>query len=365
MSKEFNLESLIEEVFAPRANDVFLIMTDFPGKGHVSNPAWEERLVLANEWRDKVCEMGEGRGFQVLPMASFEAVSDSNADLPEFATVNGEQVNFMELLDQATVVIAMSEVSVTGPLMQISREKGSAEKFRVASMPLANRSMEKTCLLVDHQRLVERGNILLDVLKDAEKAEVRFTTGDVCEIDLRFREGGADNGYLHADKVGEPFINLPSGEVWIVPYEGELDDVSNTKGVIPVPGKNGEVAKFVIEANRIVDVLGDDAHADALREELAVDPARRNVGEMAFGYNDAAEVVGIFIEDEKAGFHWGYGRSEFLGGTNGPEAFMHPDNVLHRDLPYAKDCPITVSVDVIKQGSERVKVLDKGEYLLW
>ena len=51
-------------------------------------------------------------------------------------------------------------------------------------------------------------------------------------------------------------------------------------------------------------------------------PARlfdRRSGAGAFG--NAAIVTGNVLEDEKAGFHWAYGRSEHLGGVTGPDAF--------------------------------------------
>ena len=91
---------------------------------------------------------------------------------------------------------------------------------------------------------------------------------------------------------------------------------------------------------------------------------RRNVAEIAFGYNRKARVTGVFIEDEKAGFHWGYGRSEFLGGTIAPKDFASPETVLHVDLPYAKECSITVSADLISSAGTRTAILRDGEYVL-
>ena len=366
MSPAFNLNRFLDDVFAPREVDVFLVLTDRPREAGQDNDAWVDRRAMAAEWRDELVEMSQSRSFEVLPLLTIAAVENNSADLPEFGQANGEQIALSEVFHRATVVIAMTEVSVTGPLMQIARTKGAADRYRVASMPLANRSMERTAWLAETNRLVERGDILLDALNGCEAAEVTFTTGDVCLFDLRYRQAGADNGYLHADKEGEAFINLPSGEVWIVPYEGERpDEKSRTGGVIPVVGPDGEIARFVVEENRITEVTGDGPHASALREELAVDPARRNIGEMAFGYNDAARVVGLFIEDEKAGFHFGYGRSEFLGGVVGPDSFKGPWTVQHIDLPYAKECPITVSVDLIKKDETRIPVLREGDYVLW
>ena len=231
---KFDLTWLVDEVFGPRREDVFAVLTDRPNAPSDDSLAWQARREMAKDWRDQISEIGTRQGFDVLPVVSFRAVAGVNADLPEFADIEGTRTPFSEVLDRATVVIAMTEISVTGPLMQFAITKGSAAKFRVASMPFANRSMENTCLLADPRMLVDRGNVMLNAIRDANLADVRFTTGDTCVFDLRFRAAGVDNGYLHPDKQGDPFINLPSGEVWIVPYEGERDgEKSRTAGSFP------------------------------------------------------------------------------------------------------------------------------------
>lgn len=363
--QKFDMNWLLDAVFAPTKEDVFAILFDTPTTQNADNPAWQERRDMASDWHQQISALASGKGFEVLPLVCFSAVPGTNADLPGTARMGEKEVPFNEILERATVVLAMMEVSVTGPLIKYGMAKGSAAKFRVASMPMANRSMEDTCYLADPNELVAVGENIRAAVANAEAVEVTFSTGDKCTFDIRHREVGVDNGYLHPDKQGFPVINLPSGEVWVVPYEGELEnEPSRTHGVIPVAGNNGDIARFVVKENRVVEVLGDGPRALGLREEMSRDPMRRNIAEIAFGYNRKARVTGVFIEDEKAGFHWGYGRSEFLGGTVSPDDFQHPDNVLHVDLPYARSCPITVSADLIKANGERQSILRDGEYML-
>jgi hypothetical protein len=66
----------------------------------------------------------------------------------------------------------------------------------------------------------------------------------------------------------------------------------------------------------------------------------RNIAEVAIGCNDRAVVTGNTLEDEKAGFHWAYGRSDLFGGRIGVEDFSSPDKVRHVDLVYARGNPI-------------------------
>lgn len=61
----------------------------------------------------------------------------------------------------------------------------------------------------------------------------------------------------------------------------------------------------------------------------------RNIVEVAIVCNDRAVVTCITLENEKAGFHWVYLRSDLFGGRLGIEDFSSPSNVRHIDLVYA------------------------------
>jgi hypothetical protein len=137
-------------------------------------------------------------------------------------------------------------------------------------------------------------------------------------------------------------INLPSGEAFIAPYEGEIDgDPSRTQGLIPV-AESLEISDgyviAVVQGNQIIDLLDDGttmASAAERRQFLEQDPALRNVAELGLGCNPSAVVTGNVLEDEKAvGMHWALGRSDHIGGTVGPEDFTAPELVTHMDWIY-------------------------------
>jgi leucyl aminopeptidase (aminopeptidase T) len=88
--------------------------------------------------------------------------------------------------------------------------------------------------------------------------------------------------------------------------------------------------------------------------------ALRNVAEVAIGCNDKAVVTGNVLEDEKAGFHWAYGRSDHLGGTVGPKDFTAPIRALHQDIVYAKGNPVVCRrLDfVFPDGTRRTVIRD-------
>ena len=224
--------------------------------------------------------------------------------------------------------------------------------------------MEKSALAADYREVARRCNILDQLLAGAESLEVRFSTGHHCRFDLRFRRAEIDDGFLPRFKKGDRIINLPSGETFIVPYEGEkAGEPSRTAGELPLEIQ-GELLVLRVEANRIIDIEGTGGEAQRLREYFESDPARANIAEVAFGCNDQAIVTGNVLEDEKAGFHWAYGRSDHLGGTVGVHSFRKPENVVHQDTVYAKGNPIQVAEAVILSANGRKPVIRGGAYIV-
>ncbi len=59
------------------------------------------------------------------------------------------------------------------------------------------------------------------------------------------------------------------------------------------------------------------------------------------------------LEDEKAGFHWAFGRSDHLGGVVSVASFREPGNVIHQDIVYARGNPVQVTQAELLQGLGR------------
>jgi leucyl aminopeptidase (aminopeptidase T) len=99
----------------------------------------------------------------------------------------------------------------------------------------------------------------------------------------------------------------------------------------------------------------------AKRREFREEKALRNIAEVAIGCNEKAVVSGNPLEDEKAGFHWAYGRSDFLGGMVSPADFSTPGKVEHHDSVYAKGNPIVCQrFDFIFPDGSRKTVIEDG-----
>jgi len=185
-------------------------------------------------------------------------------------------------------------------------------------------------------------------------------------LDLRHRTAHASGGLLPTPGTAG---NLPSGEAYIVPYEGEIEgDPTATSGRLPIQFGD-EVVVFRIEDNKAVEVLtAGPASEDALAA-LVAEPASGNVAELGLGVlsDFGIEPIGEVLLDEKLGLHIAFGRSEHFGGQVGPQQFSRPEAVIHQDHVYLPELQprvvptlVTLSFD---DGSEYVLMRD-GRYVV-
>jgi leucyl aminopeptidase (aminopeptidase T) len=356
----FDVKKLLMDVFDPQPGEVVTFAVDLPRDDVPDHEGWAARREMAERWRAAMSELAAERNFSVQPILGFEATGANNSDLPPNGRLGDEEVDLLETLKASTLVIAMTEFSATAPLANLSE---SEDDFRAASMPGVDERMEKTALAADYSRVAARCKAIFEVMEGADLCEVLFSTGHRCWFDLRHRSPEMDDGFLPRGKEGDRIINLPSGETYVVPYEGEFEAVPSwTAGTIPVV-EDEELVLFHVVANTVVVVEGDGPVAERFAAFFDADPARANIAEVAFGVNDRAEVTGEVLEDEKAGFHWAFGRSDHLGGVVGVEDFTSPDSVIHQDIVYAEGNPVQVERAVIvHKDGRRIPVIDEGEY---
>ena len=228
----FELKRLLTDVFDPEPGEIVLVACDLPHGGLADDPTWKDRRAMAAEWREAFAALGAAGGFETLPLLTFPATGANGADLPARGTADGREVAMDEQLLGCTLAAFLTQFSATAALDGYCRRK---EDFRAASLPGLERRMEQTALAADYREVARRCRILDECLNGADGVEVSFSTGQRCCFDLRCRKPEADDGYLPRLKPGDRIINLPSGETFIVPYEGEKPgEPSRTAGELPV-----------------------------------------------------------------------------------------------------------------------------------
>ena len=373
------LVSLVSRVFQPREEDLALaILVDLPDDEVEDNPQWKERRALAAGW---VRELAASRADHSLDVSLFlyPNVHSNNADLPAMAwpwsgdtvpdhiqDMTGQPEFPMEtVLSRHSLVIAPTEFSTTAPLKMMAPRLG----FRAATMPGFSREMVPA-LRLDYTEVNRRVNYLKDLLDDSVSADFLFmvdgTTEFKLHLDLRHRKAHASGGLLREKGTAG---NLPSGEAYIVPYEGELEgDPTASAGVLPVQFGN-EVVLFAIENNRAVKILSSGPESEAEAERLAAEPARGNLAELGLGVlaDFGVSPIGEVLLDEKLGLHLAFGRSEHFGGQVGPANFSRPEAVMHQDHVYLNELQPRVNaarVVLTRTDGTSLDLIRNGHYVI-
>jgi len=355
----FNLEKFFEDIFKPDDGEVVTVMYDLPHDSVTDSKAWQERRQMAEDWRKRLASWADKWHINVNPTVTYLATGSNNADLPSTARMADQDVSMEDVLNGSTVLIAMPQFSATAPLYPVAK---SSDRLRVASMPGVARFMEESGLSADYHQIGRICQKLEKIFNRATAAEVEFSTGHKCFFDLPLENKAlVDDGILHPERAGtsDALSNLPAGEVFCVPNENED---SKTNGELPQK-IGGETVVYVVKNNRVVDVRGNSDEVEELRRKFSTDRGWQNIAEFAIGVNDKAKVTGIVLEDEKAGFHWAYGRSDHFGGQCGVAQFNSPESVVHQDIVYARGNPVQVNqAELVHPDGRRVAVIFAAQY---
>lgn len=352
----FNLEKMFVDVFAPVSGDTVTILLDEPHGIIQDNTIWQERRRMAEDWLRQIGMFAPHYQMSVNTIITYPATGAHHGELPLYGTYQGGKVRIEEIINNSTILIAMTEYSATSPLFHFAQKY---HHLRIASMPGVTKSMEEGGLSANYEEIAAACQKIAPNFEKADFIEVTFSTGHKCVFDLTdHKQVFKDDGNLHpGTRINAPyFTNLPAGEVCVCPNESQE---SKTTGEIPVMIDN-ELMIYVVEHNQIVDVVGDGKNSRQMRKKFKDEAALCNIAEVAIGVNPKARVTGNVLEDEKAGFHWAYGRSDLFGGKISPQSFSAPDKVAHIDTVYARKNPILCSrLDfVFHDNSRRNAILD-------
>ena len=372
------LQQLVRRVFVPRPDEASLaLLVDLPDAALPDNPEWAARRAMAAEWAAMLTAARASLGMGTT-LYAYRNVRTNNADLPATlvpvapdalpahadALDTGAAEPTSEALARQALVLAPTELSTTAPLKLLSRTLG----FRAGTMPGFAASMVPA-LRLDYAEVRRRVRRLAGLLDRADRAELEFVVdgrdAHALALDLRHRTAHASDGVIDTPGTAG---NVPSGEAYIVPYEGERPgDPSRTAGTLPVQF-GGEIVCFHIQANRAVRVSGEGAAAAEHAAWLEREPAYGNLAELGLGVlaDLGVKPVGEILLDEKLGLHVAFGRSDHFGGQVGAQHFSRPDAVVHIDrvyLPELQPRIVVRAVDLVLAGDERLPLMRDSRYV--
>ncbi len=260
-------------------------------------------------------------------------------------------------LERARGIVSANKQAVAAIIIALSNNSTSHTNFRklachagarFASLPHFDPEMFGTSMTVDWHALADRTNRLVEAVNRAEWVYVECPNGTVMHICKKGRHAEGDDGLLTADGA---FGNLPAGEAYLAPLEGE------SHGTMVIEW--GPAAKLqnpltlTIADGKVVRIDGNDPLRQRLEAKFAENPNCRNLAELGIGTNDKASRPDNVLEAEKilGTIHLALGDNTGFGGT--VSAPFHEDYVFYQP---------TVTL-VLPDGSREI-ILDNGSLQL-
>ncbi|MFH1941046.1 MAG: hypothetical protein ABIL68_02995 [bacterium] len=355
---EEELSSLVRSVFSLTPKDRRLaVLVDVPDDVVPDNDAWRARRRMAFEWVMGLKKGQRSLNLESVVLVAYPNVHSNNADLPETAfliekspeflntnqlALSGKSQSFENILSGHQIILAPTQFSTTAPLKLLAKKFG----FRAATMPGFSEDMIPA-LRLDYSRINRRVERIKQQLDPAIGLDIQFSDindkAHSVHFDLRHRSAHASGGRLPDPGTAG---NLPSGECYIVPYEGEKEEPSRSEGTLPVQFED-EIVLYRIEKNKAIEILSNGPFSDRERKKIADEPAYANIAEIGFGVlrDFGVKPTGEILLDEKLGLHIAFGRSDHFGGAVGVKDFSSPDKVIHIDRIYIPETQPNIHVD--------------------
>ena len=260
-------------------------------------------------------------------------------------------------LERARAIATAGKEAVANIVIALSNNSTSHTNFRklachagtrFASLPHFDPEMFGTSMTVDWHALAARTAKLVEAVNRAEWVYVECPNGTVMHICKQGRHAEGDDGLLAADGA---FGNLPAGEAYLAPLEGE------SHGTMVIEwGPTARLTSpltLTIADGQVVRIDGDDPLRKRLEVKFAENPNCRNLAELGIGTNDKASRPDNVLEAEKilGTIHLALGDNTGFGGT--VAAPFHEDYVFYQP---------TVTL-VLPDGSQEI-IIDNGSLQL-
>jgi leucyl aminopeptidase (aminopeptidase T) len=334
---------------------------------------------MAARWVELLSPRAADAGLHDVRMVLYRNPRANNANLPATGCffdptagplpsaakdMGSRTVAFDQVFEAFQLIIAPTQFSATAPLKMAAAQFG----FRAATMPGFSAEMIPA-LKLDYGVIGARVDKLTAILDRAVRCDIVFDADGAKHslvLDLRHRKGHASSGVFPDQGTAG---NLPSGESYIVPYEGEIEgDPTASAGEIPVQ-LGDDVVVYRVEGNVAVEVLSRNPTSLAEAERLAAEPAYGNIAELGLGVlgDFGLTPTGQLLLDEKLDLHIAFGRSEHFGGQVGPGRFTSPDKVVHIDRVYTPEIQPRVKVALATLAMEDggvIPLMENGAYVV-
>lgn len=332
----FDLFRLIDTVFKPQPGERIAILIDLKNPedvrdfrylemdGHTTQKMAHEHFYLG--LKNGVMER---LGLTGGELYCYRETLGSNLDLDDEAYApDGRVLSFeKDLYPNYDIFLCISTNSATAPLTASAK----VHNFRGATMHGLNEIILHSGLSVDYNEVSKRAERLRQAMSNADAIELEFKIkGEL--YTLRIELNGQDAQKSHGIcRVAPDIANLPAGEVYYVPTNGE--------GHFPMKFEDGSIGLLKVEGARVVEatfIQGNQETIEAFDRRVKVDKATGFLGELGFG-TELYPIANHDIQDEKAfgTFHVATGRNDHLGGDITTDKFQDKNNATHDDILFS------------------------------
>lgn len=228
-------------------------------------------------------------------------------------TTNGEEPppEIADLMTKVDVVLCPTSKSLTHT---DARRAASAAGARVGTLPGVTEEIMVRCMNADYHRIAARTERICASMERTKNIRVQAPAGTDMLLPVSGRRAHASSGLFR--EKGQ-WGNLPTGEAYLAPLEGQSNGVVVVDGSMAGVGVTLEPIRIVVRDGYAAEITGG-SEADALRALLEPHGQDgRNVAEFGIGTNDRAILTGVILEDEKVmgTIHMAFGDNKSMGGT--------------------------------------------------
>ena len=277
---------------------------------------------------------------RTIGYAAFEAARSLGNDtliveMPPRKT-NGEEPppEVAALMLQFDVVLCPTSKSLTHT---DSRRNASAKGVRVATLPGVTEEVMVRCMNADYRRIADRTFKVCRLLEQAGTVRVTAPGGTDITMPIRGRTAHASSGLFR--EKGQ-WGNLPTGEAYLAPLEGQSNGVVVVDGSMAGVGMVTTPIEIVVRDGYATKITGGP---EAARLRALLEPHGRDaytVAEFGIGTNDKAILTGLILEDEKVmgTIHIAFGDNKSMGGS--VRVASHLDGLVRRPSVWLDDVRI-------------------------
>jgi aminopeptidase len=247
--------------------------------------------------------------------------------------INGEEppAAIAEMMKHVDVVICPTSKSLTHT---DARRNAVKEGVRVGTMPNINVDTMVRCLNADYDKIINLTHYIAKKLEGVSTIRVVTEKGTDITMPVKDRKILPSTGVLR--EKGQSG-NLPSGEVYLAPWEDESNGVVVVDGSMASVGMLEEPIIITVKDGYAVDIKGGHQARKVEEHFDKAGPDARAVAEFGIGTNYKAKLTGMILEDEKVfgTVHIAFGNNLTMGGRISVN--LHMDGLVKEPDVYFDD----------------------------